>query len=439
MKRVLMVSFQFPPFVGSVGVQRTLRFVQHLREFDWEPIVLTAQQSAYETVDEATIEEIPPGTRVFRTLALDAKRHLGIAGRYPGFMASPDRWKSWIPASVAKGIALSWKYKPAVIWATYPIPSALEIGRHIHRLTGVPLVSDFRDLMAQDNYPPEPTKRAKFMKIERESIATSGLSVFATKAAVEYYIRRYPMWADRFRVVENGYDEGSFAAAEPKARAAGPLIPGRITLLHSGVIYEQDRDPRELFKALASLKARGLISRSNFALRLRATHNDEYVRKASYATGIEDLIELAPAILYRDALAEMVRADGLVLLAGKSFDCQVPAKLYEYLRAGGPVLGLAGCTSSAAEVLRTAGLPYQAPLESAERIESLLVRFIHDLRSGAAVRPDTAVVSTFSRKARTRELATLFEELSQAPTDVPERRGRAGRNIAEAKGAQGPL
>jgi len=32
-KRVLMVAFHFPPLVGNSGIQRTLRFAQHLPEF----------------------------------------------------------------------------------------------------------------------------------------------------------------------------------------------------------------------------------------------------------------------------------------------------------------------------------------------------------------------------------------------------------------------
>ena len=42
MKRVLMVAYHFPPLAGSSGIQRTLRFVQQLPSFGWQPLVLTA-------------------------------------------------------------------------------------------------------------------------------------------------------------------------------------------------------------------------------------------------------------------------------------------------------------------------------------------------------------------------------------------------------------
>ena len=38
-----------------------------------------------------------PGTEVIRAHGWDTSRHLSIAGRYPGFLARPDRWVSWRP------------------------------------------------------------------------------------------------------------------------------------------------------------------------------------------------------------------------------------------------------------------------------------------------------------------------------------------------------
>lgn len=78
MKRVLMIAYHFPPLAGSSGIQRTLRFVQHLPDFGWEPLVLTADPRAYESTSDDLLAEIPQGTLVRRSLALDTARHLSI-------------------------------------------------------------------------------------------------------------------------------------------------------------------------------------------------------------------------------------------------------------------------------------------------------------------------------------------------------------------------
>ena len=40
MKNVLMIAYSFPP-AGGPGVQRTSKFVKYLRNYGWEPVVLT--------------------------------------------------------------------------------------------------------------------------------------------------------------------------------------------------------------------------------------------------------------------------------------------------------------------------------------------------------------------------------------------------------------
>ena len=39
MKKLLMISYQFPPDIGSI--QRIINYVKYLPEYDWSPIVLT--------------------------------------------------------------------------------------------------------------------------------------------------------------------------------------------------------------------------------------------------------------------------------------------------------------------------------------------------------------------------------------------------------------
>ena len=59
-----MVAFQFPPFAMSSGVQRTLRFVQHLPHSGWQPIVLSAHPRAYGATSDDLLAQIPADTVV---------------------------------------------------------------------------------------------------------------------------------------------------------------------------------------------------------------------------------------------------------------------------------------------------------------------------------------------------------------------------------------
>ena len=73
MKKVLIISYYFPPS-GGAGVQRMLKFVKYLREFGWEPVVLTARNADYPAYDESLQSEIPPGIKVYRSRIVEPYR-----------------------------------------------------------------------------------------------------------------------------------------------------------------------------------------------------------------------------------------------------------------------------------------------------------------------------------------------------------------------------
>src|ERR1017187_600848 len=156
MKRVLMIAYHFPPLAGSSGIQRTLRFVQHLPKFGWQPLVLSTNARAYEHTNHDLDGELPCGTVVRRAFALDSARHLSLWGRHIGALARPDRWVSWKLDGVRQGMKMIREFRPDALWSTYPIATAHLIGAELQRRSGIPWVADFRDPMAQDGYPPDP-------------------------------------------------------------------------------------------------------------------------------------------------------------------------------------------------------------------------------------------------------------------------------------------
>lgn len=66
MKSVLVIAYYFPPS-GGPGVQRVLKHIQYLREFGWNPIVLTVSNGDFPARDESLLEKIPSDIIVERT------------------------------------------------------------------------------------------------------------------------------------------------------------------------------------------------------------------------------------------------------------------------------------------------------------------------------------------------------------------------------------
>lgn len=421
-----MVAYHFPPMSASSGIQRTLRFAQYLPDLGWEPTVLTAHPRAYSHVSDAGLSEVPAALHVHRVFALDAARHFSVRGSYPQLLAIPDRWWSWLLAAVPAGVALIRKLKPDVLWTTYPIATAHLIGYTLHRLTGIPWIADFRDPMAQDDYPPDPLEHRAYEWIECRALRHCERAVFTAPGALALYSARYPALArSRLAIIENGYDEDAFAEAEQvrrvSRRRAEPLL-----LVHSGTIYPSERDPRALFAALAALQKNGDIRPGELRIVLRASGCDEHLSALIRDSEVGGIVTLAPALPYRAALAEMLSADGLLILQAANCNYQVPAKLYEYLRAGRPVLALTDPAGDTAILLKEAGIDTIAPLDSQDAIARLLMRFVTLLRDHSAPVPKASKVAAASRKGRTRELAMMLDEVVQqragpikAKPDIP--------------------
>lgn len=407
---VLLIAYHFPPLAGSSGIQRTLRFAQHLPQFGWQPIVLTAHPRAYERTADDLLREVPQDLPVTRSFALDTARHLSLFNRYPGFLARPDRWMTWRWSAVPAGLRLIDRYKPKAIWSTYPIATAHEIGYALHRRSGLPWIADFRDPMAQQDYPADPRVHRRFEQIERKVFETAAAAVFTTRGCADIYRKRFPQSTTRLEVIENGYDEESFASLAPST-VRQPLVPGKLTLLHSGIIYPWERDPRPFFDALAQLQRDRKIDARSVCVRLRASVHEEFLNREIQSRDLQELVELAPPIPYRQALQEMTQADALLVMQAANCNEQIPAKIYEYLRSGRPILGLTDPLGDTADVLKRAGLDGIAPLDDAAQIANAIERLLHDLRAGTVQLPHERAVCDASRIGRTQDLARLIETL----------------------------
>ncbi|MFQ5635445.1 MAG: glycosyltransferase [Gammaproteobacteria bacterium] len=409
-KRVMMIAYHYPPARISSGIQRTLKFSDYLRDHGWTPSVLSVHPRAYARVSDDQCGEIPPDIVVRRACALDSGRHLAIGGRYPLVLALPDRWASWVLGGVWAGLDMIRKWRPTILWSTYPIATAHLIGLVLNRLTGIPWVADCRDSMTEPGYPTPPARRKVYQWLERNTVARAARVVFTAPSTWRMYADRYSaLPASKWAVVTNGYDEDNFSSAE--RGPPGALTEAAITLVHSGSLYPSERDPRPFFAALAELKRQGRLSERTLKVRLRATGHDEIFRPLIEAANIADLVSLEPSVGYREALSEMLRADGLLLFQASNSNHQVPAKLFEYLRARKPILALADRAGDTARIMLQAGVDSIVDLEDPAGIERELQRFIDLIGQGAAPVASDESVACYSRREKAAELAALLDEV----------------------------
>lgn len=416
-----MVAYHFPPYVGSSGARRTIAFVRYLRDFGWEPTVLSVGVGAYDRTSDDELAKLPPGVEVVRPFVLDVARHLSIKGRYPSRLAVPDRWWSWRFTGFRAGLEAIRRVAPSAIWSTYPIATAHALAARLAHASGVPWVADMRDPMVEYDaysgiaYPTDPRVREARLRIERRTVERASRVVFCTNGAAGICRERYGEEAGaKFAVIPNGYDEEEFRAADDVAGSSAPSGGGRgFTLVHSGTVYPgDDRSPGPLFAALAELRSSNELP-AGFKLVLRATGYDAIVSKLARDAGVTDLVDIAPSLPYAAALREMLSADGLLLLQGSASNPAIPAKLYEYLRARRPMLALVHPDGESHALLQRLRAATIARLDDADSIRAALRTFLRGCASGEVAMPSSADVERFSRRSQTGELAGVLESVAR--------------------------
>jgi len=413
-RRVLMVAFHYPPCGASSGLQRTLAFTRYLRDYGWQPALVTASKGAYESVSQAQLDTVPPDMPVRRALAPDAARHLALAGRYPAFLAVPDRWRLWRHTGLRAARHLARSFRPDVLWSTFPIPTAHAIAADLVRETGLPWVADMRDPMVEFEpvdrvwYPRDSAVREARLEIESDVQRLATAAVFCTDGARRIFAERYGESAGpALQIVPNGYDEAAFSEAE-SAIGSQQARRDRFHAVHSGTVYPgSDRGPEALFAAIADLDRTGQLP-AGFCLTLRAAGHDDYLAELINEHGVSQFIELAPPVSYRDALTEMLQADALVVLQGYSSNPAIPAKVYEYLRAKRPILGLVHPDGDTAALLHDLDVATCAALDDPQAIAGALRHLFAQRDGSGSPELPNRLLARYSREQQTGQLARIL-------------------------------
>ncbi len=415
MKRVLLIAFHYPPVKGSSGIQRSLRYSAYLHKHGWQVEVLTVKPLAYAKSGNDEMADIPDHVPVHRAWALNARKHLSLFGRYPGALAKPDPWMSWKFDGVRLGRKILQRHQFDAIWSTYPIVTAHRIGLTLAREFKLPWIADFRDLMACEDWPLDALERENLLKFQQEIVTTAARCVLTTPGATRRYQSLYPsVDPDSFVYLPNGYHEPSFGAVEQsttqvelESNNRGPMV-----LLHAGILYPWERDPRPFFEALSVLKSHNLIDAGTLRVRLRATGHDDHYRPMLEQYGISDIVELAPALPYKQVLKEMVDSTGLLIFQAANCNEQIPAKLYEYFRAGRPIVALTDAAGDTAATINEEQAGVIAQIDDRDSIVATLKAFLHSIREGSVPSIDSDQISKYSRENQAADLAKLLDAVA---------------------------
>ncbi len=433
MKKVLIITYYFPPS-GGPGVQRVLKFAKFLPEFGWEPVLLTVKEGDYPARDESLLKEIPPSMKIFRTSIIEPYDfYRKITGKKPGtavdvnnipkkgerknFSESiaefiratffiPDARIGWLFSAVSEAKKIIQQENIDAIYSSSPPYTCAVIARNVHRATGVPWTAGFRDpwtgFLSTPNrwFLPkridERLERSCFEEATRVEVAWRGILLDLHK--------KYPdIPVDKVVHLPNGFDSADFPSTTY-------IRNDKFTVTYTGSMYGV-RNPKTFLQAVANLINAKKIDPTKIRLKFIGRFGSEVVEMFHEAT-VASCIETLPYLPHSESIEHLMKSDALLLIVDEYAGGEeiVPGKVFEYIGARRPIIGIAH-DGAVADLLRATNTGLVARNDDVPAIERIILEYHGDyLYNKSGFSPDQKAIGQFERREITKRLAQLFNE-----------------------------
>jgi glycosyltransferase involved in cell wall biosynthesis len=432
-----MIARAFPPFLPVGHSIRVVKFAKYLPALGWLPLVLTIDdRNEYETTPKlgsaTMLSEIPPQVRIHRTTAgepslagLEKEKRFGRRSRLTRAIMEvlagarrwtfrniflPDRYLAWLPFAVRRGRQLVRREAIDVIFATSPPYSASLVGACLKRLTGKPLVLDFRDdWIGTPWYHSKPAlTRMIYRRLERGVVRAADKVILVTEWSQNAFLERYPAQRrDKFVLIPNGCDLGEFAGL--KAVTVAPRNSG-FTIVHAGSLTDSKtwgRSPEGLFQAIRQLLQQHPEMAEKLTL-VFAGDLPERNRRTVEEMHLSGVVRELGYLSHEAVLRLMASADLLLAINYEGWSTLIPGKIYEYWAVGGPPILLLSCPGAAAGFVERHGLGLTVDPYDVTGIREAILKVYRQRETVAPLRLSTAGIEPYDRQALTRDLAQVL-------------------------------
>ena len=380
-KALLILAAAFPPENLS-GSKRPFRFAKYLPPLGYEVQVVTACKDSGE-LGWNNVRIADPARA-----SVAVKRTSKWLQRLQRHLLPYNDQLPWIPHAIAAAEAIFHETPVGAVLSTSPPVGSHFAAAELKRRHGIRWIADFRDPLYGN-----PWRSRRFawiydMILEHYIVSNADAVIANTDTAGDALRRRYPSLARKIFVVWNGYDPDDNVEAGP--------IPSRDfrVVAHIGSLGG-GRHPGLLLDSMERLCRGGLLDPRTIRLRLIGSMdpNESWFNRPSCQSLVKQgcLEYTGKTVPEPEARRQMSEADFLLLLDLNNFGAslQLPAKLFEYLRIGRPVLAFTSPGSPTEQILAKSGVPYCClhPTDSSERIDGALGEFLRLPSTPAAASP----------------------------------------------------
>jgi glycosyltransferase involved in cell wall biosynthesis len=364
--------------------------------------VLTADLATFDLViggDRSLLDDVPEGVRVVR-VAMAPRQRDPLVHRWPAArLADPKLWDKLVEMEQLQAfperLYSTWQPRAEAVAARIheldPVDLVIATGNpyvdftvpiRLHVDHGVPFVLDDRDSWLLDVYTGEEGRLAERILPWLEFALSQALRMwFVNPPIADWHRNRFPQYADRIKVVENGWDPrflnpGSRPAVREPGRGLVYTYVGTVNnLLPLRLMAEAWRLARAgspLLKG-AQLKVVGQFGHGGLMTLEQASIAAEFAPDGLVLTGRQPKHQIGQVYADADVLVFVKEGSGMV----------TSGKVYEYVASGLPIVSVLEPAHDSRRVLTGYPRWHDATELSAAGLAQAMLAAVDDLADGA--------------------------------------------------------
>ncbi|MGB0896694.1 MAG: glycosyltransferase family 4 protein [Flavobacteriaceae bacterium] len=427
-KKVLIITYYWPP-AGGPGVQRWLKFVKYLPDFDIEPIVYCPEKPNYPLVDEALNNEVSDKITILKQPIFEPYQLASIFSKKKtkaiasGIISSkkqslverlllfirgnffiPDARKFWVKPSVKFLTKYIKEHQIGTIITTGPPHSLHLIGLQLKEQLNVNWVADFRDPWTTIGYHSKmkltSSSQQKHKELEKKVLQLADEIIVTSPTTMKEFeqITQQPI-----SVITNGFDDVTLDKIE---------LDSKFTLAHIGSLLT-GRNPEVLWQVLSELITEYPDFKAAFELKLIGAVSDDVIDSIKQFD-LENHLSLLGYMPHKDAQVQQRQSQMLLLVEIDSPEtkCIIPGKLFEYMQSHRPIMAFGPEDSDFKSILTqtNTGSFYSYRQSEHDAIKTILLSCFKAYQQND-LKVSGIGIQNYHRKQLTQNLVTVLKPL----------------------------
>jgi len=425
-KKLLIITYYFPP-AGGPGVQRWLKFVKYLPDFDVQPIVYVPENPTYPIVDEGLVKEISDKVIVLKNKIWEPYQLASVfsknktkkisSGIFPqkkkqtfldktflwvrGNLFIPDARVFWVKPSVSYLEKYIKENNIDTIVTSGPPHSLHLIGLELKEKLNVKWFADFRDPWTTIGYH-KALRLSSYAEKKHKSlehkVLNSADEIIVTSKTTKTEFQAITI--KPISVITNGYDVENVEKQ---------TLDSKFTLAHIGS-FLSDRNPKFLWESLIELLSEIPDLKSHLEIKLIGAVSQE-VLDAIAEFKLNDYLNLLGYVSHKEAIAHQRKSQVLLLIEINSEDTKsiIPGKLFEYMVSNRPIIAIGPEGSDFADIIKETNTGVFFDYSEKAKLKSVILDFYNQFLEGK-LQANGVGLQQYSRKNLTKQLAQLINK-----------------------------